>query len=57
MRTTPKIKELIRNNQQGLQTVMQGVGLSAPQSAEPQYKIVNGVKYMRGPDGRAIPVK
>lgn len=32
-------------------------GAGSQQTTQPQYKIVNGVKYMRGPNGEAIPVK
>jgi hypothetical protein len=60
IRTLPKIKELIANNNMQLNTLARSVGLPAQQqtqSQEPQIKIVNGIKYMRGPDGKAIQVK
>jgi hypothetical protein len=56
IRTLPKLKSLMQSNQGQLNTLKQGYGL--PQQAPaPQIKIVNGVKYMRGPKGEAIPVK
>jgi hypothetical protein len=63
VRVLPKLQEVMRSNNSQLNTLKQGYRLptqqqQAPQSAEaPQYKTVGGVKYMRGPDGKAIPVK
>lgn len=60
VRVLPKLQEVIRSNnvQQGI--LHKSVGLPAPQPAQPatpQYKISNGIKYMRGPNGEAIAVK
>lgn len=56
--TVPKIKELQHQKHAELGQLLQGYGLKAPQqAAEPQYKTVGGIKYMRGPNGEAIRVK
>ena len=61
--TVPKMEELLKSNAMQTNNLANSVGLHSPHAAKveqqmtPQVKIVNGVKYMRGPDGRAIPVK
>lgn len=56
--TQPKLKALIESNIQQLNATKKAYGLpESKQQSEPQYKTVNGVKYMRGPNGEAIPVK
>lgn len=57
-----QIDEILRSNAHHRQIIEEGVGLPprGPRHAEtkePQYKTVNGVKYMRGPKGEAIPVR
>lgn len=53
--TEPQLRELIRSNSARMATTARTYGLPVQQQA-PQYKIVNGVKYMRGPNGQAIKV-
>lgn len=56
--TIPQLKAIMDSNNMGLNTLKQSVGLpTQQQQASPEYKTVNGVKYMRGPNGQAIPVK
>lgn len=59
--SVPKIKELQRIKQGEYNNLLSTYGLQpqalASQQAGPQYKTVGGVKYMRGPDGKAVPVK
>lgn len=56
--TLPQIKELMRNNQVQANTLKSNYGIPVKQApAAQQYKTVNGVKYMRGPNGEAVPVK
>lgn len=58
--SVPKIKELQSIKQQEYNNLLSTYGLKQqqlPQTQSPQYKTVNGVKYMRGPNGQAIPVK
>lgn len=58
IRVIPKLNEVIRENQASLNILKKGYGLPVQQEpAQPQIKIVNGVKYMRGPNGQAIRVK
>jgi hypothetical protein len=58
IRVIPKLNEALRENQASLNILKKGYGLPAQQEAQaPQIKIVNGVKYMRGPNGQAIRVK
>lgn len=58
IRVMPKLNEVIRENQVSLNTLKKGYGLPTQQDApQQQIKIVNGVKYMRGPNGQAIKVK
>lgn len=54
--TQPKIRAILESNNNALNTIKQGYGLPV-QQPPPQIKTVNGVKYMRGPNGQAIPVK
>lgn len=54
--TQPQLKAIMESNQLGLNSIKQAYGLPVSKAA-PQIKIVNGVKYMRGPNGQAIPVK
>lgn len=58
-RTNPKIKEILSTNQASLNNLASGYGLKMQQeAAQPEIKVINGVKYMRGPDGKTpIPVK
>jgi len=57
----PKLRTLLESSVSQLNTLKQTYGLpqqsAAPQQAAPQYKTVNGVKYMRGPNGQAVRVK
>ena len=56
--TQPKIKSILQSNELGLNTLKKSYGLPVKQvTPEPQIKTVNGVKYMRGPNGEAIRVK
>lgn len=56
--TQPKLKALIESNIQQANATKRAYKLpESKQQSEPQYKTVNGVKYMRGPNGEAIPVK
>ena len=60
----PKAQELRQNNSQSLNNYKQNLGFPSQQQSQPsqlaqgqsQYKTVNGVKYMRGPNGEAVPV-
>jgi hypothetical protein len=58
IRTTPKYKALRDSNKETLRANLKRFGLpeSAAESA-PEMKTVNGVKYMRGADGKAVRVK
>jgi hypothetical protein len=60
--TMPKLEELLGSNNRRMNDLLTTYGLhpksSAPmQQSAPQYKTVNGIKYMRGPNGEAIKVK
>ena len=59
--SVPKIKELQQIKNQEYNELLKAHNLpqqQLPQSqGRPQYKTVNGVRYMRGPNGEAIPVK
>lgn len=63
LKTMPQLNELLGNNSRSMNTLKQDYGIPVKQQAplnnqaQPQIKTVNGVKYMRGPDGKAIPVK
>lgn len=60
LRTQPKLMEILNANKRDLDSLKQSYGLPIQEqhktSAQPQIKIVNGVKYMRGPKGEAIKV-
>jgi hypothetical protein len=55
--TSPRVKQIQAIKQADYDNTLKNYGLPVqkPQQA-PQYKTVNGVRYMRGPDGKAIPV-
>jgi hypothetical protein len=56
--TVPKIQELRHQKAAELNQIAQGYGLRPPQQpVMPQFKTVNGIRYMRGPNGEAVPVK
>lgn len=58
LNTQPQLKAILDSNQMGLNTQKQGYGLPvSKQQSAPEIKIINGVKYMRGPDGKAVRVK
>lgn len=64
LKTNPQLKELLNANMRQYQTYATGIFPSASRRLQqqqgpeaPQIKTVNGVKYMRGPNGEAIPVK
>lgn len=61
IRVLPKLNEVIRENDNSLNILKQGYGLpaakSSQQQSQPQFKMVNGIKYMRGPSGEAVKVK
>lgn len=56
----PKIRTILESNVMQLNTLKKNYGLPTQEqqsSSQPQYKTVNGVKYMRGPKGEAVRVK
>lgn len=59
--TNPRLRAMENSMTQRLNVLKQQHGLPvgevAPLSSEPQFKIVNGIKYKRGPNGEAIPVR
>jgi hypothetical protein len=59
--SVPKIEEMQKLKQNEYNNLLGTYGIhnqSLPtQQAAPQYKTVNGIKYQRGPNGQAIPVK
>lgn len=63
VRVMPQLEALAKSHKDRMNTLVKaqgfpgypGAGGSAQQT--PQYKVVGGVKYMRGPNGEAIPVK
>lgn len=62
IRVLPKLDEALRENENSLNVLKKSNGLPVQQTTnasqqQPQYKTVNGIKYMRGPDGKAVPVK
>lgn len=67
MGNTKKMEEMINSNttrrdqiindKLGINPKSRYVHQEPQQQAQPQYKIFNGVKYMRGPNGEPIPVK
>lgn len=56
LRTLPKYNVVQKSNRISLNGLLKTYGLPE-QSAAPEYKTVNGVKYMRGANGEAIKVK
>lgn len=60
IRVIPKLNEVMKENDNSLNVLKRGYGLPQARQATqqaPQYKMVNGVKYMRGPNGEAVRVK
>ncbi len=56
--TQPRLRAILDSNRINYETTKQAAGIPpSPQQSQPQIKIVNGVKYMRGSDGKAVPVK
>lgn len=57
----PKIRTILDSNRMQMNLLKKSNGLpsqqATPEAQIPQYKTVNGVKYMRGPDGKAIPIR
>lgn len=54
IKTVPQLKELLSSNERSNNVLKKQYGL--PIHEEPQYKTVNGIRYMRGPDGKAVKV-
>lgn len=57
-----KLNSIMKEVKEHRDTILQGSGIMSPQqdtSSEPasQYKVVNGIRYMRGPKGEAVPVQ
>lgn len=57
IRVMPKLNEVMKENDQSMNVQRRSYGLPQAQPSQPQYKTVNGVKYMRGPSGESIKVK
>lgn len=57
VRVLPKLDEAMRGNAASLNVLKKSYGLPVQNTQAPQIKVVNGVKYMRGPNGEAIRVK
>lgn len=63
LKTSPaKLEQLRKTNSDQMNLKLKNLGFPQQQSQQgasvaTQYKTVNGVKYMRGPNGEAIPVK
>lgn len=60
LKTIPKLESFLVSDRIESDSLANSNKLPIPkrgQAQEPQYKVVNGVKYMRGPNGDAIPVK
>jgi hypothetical protein len=57
--TQPQLRSILESNAINFNETKKGYGLpsSQPAAQGPQFKVVNGVKYQRGPNGEAIPVK
>lgn len=57
----PKLKTILDSNNLSMNAIKHAYKLPETQlpreQAAPQFKTVNGVKYMRGPNGEAVPVK
>ena len=52
-----KLQTMLKTNEQQANILKRNYGFPVSESSsEPQYKTVNGVKYMRGPNGEAIKV-
>jgi len=57
LNSEPKLRTIIQANNDQMNILKQSVGLpAAKQAADPQFKVVNGVRFMRGPNGQAIQV-
>lgn len=56
LKTQPQLHELLSSNMRNYNVLKQQYGLPASQP-EPQIKTVNGVQYVRGPNGEAIRYK
>ncbi len=56
LKTVPQLKELLKSNERAGNVLKQNYGLPASKP-EPEIKVINGVRYMRGPDGKAVKVK
>lgn len=60
LNSEPQLKEIIASNGRQMDILKKSYGLPVSQQSQPQgsqIKTVNGVKYMRGPNGQAIRVK
>ncbi len=62
IRVVPQLEALASEHKSRMNQLVKSKGFPGYQGAgggtqAPQYKTVNGVKYMRGPNGQAIPVK
>ena len=60
VRVLPQLKALSQENQARVDQLVKSKGFSGYQgtaASQPQYKVYNGVKYMRGPNGEAVPVQ
>lgn len=61
LQTEPKkLDQLRKTNSDQMNLTLHNLGFPqqpGSKAAEPQYKTVKGVKYMRGPNGEAVPVK
>lgn len=57
-KTIPQLKTLQDSNNRDFNIKKKALGMPTEEAAQaPEYKIVNGVKYMRGPNGEAVRVK
>jgi hypothetical protein len=54
-----KLQEIVNSNDNRKNLLLKSVGFNPKPASQsqPQYKTVNGVKYIRGPNGEAIKVK
>lgn len=57
IRVMPKLNEVMKENDMSMNVQRKAYGLPQAAPSQPQYKTVNGVKYMRGPSGESIKVK
>ncbi len=59
--STAKLKEMVDSNGHRLNMTLDQQGITPLKTVgtqhQPEIKVINGVKYMRGPNGKAIPVK